>query len=412
MTNNNRLDALLALRGFACFMVVIFHCEPPRDAIIYKGHDLSWLIFSHGMVAVWIFFVLSGYLIGKVFYTKRYNPNVSGTINFWRNRAIRIFPLYYFAVLILTVLVYPDWLKTENWGYLIRVCTFTYDGSPQLQSSLNFNGVFWSLSTEVQFYLVIPFIYSFFQDKLSNKKQVLLAGGSIIILTLIIRSFFWITFRSEMSEKFSYAFKYWYAPLITNFDLFLCGFLVNAWLQHQYQIYQPKILKRLKIPTLFKKQIAVILIVIMYFFTAHHIYNQELWSLKERAGSGLRTTTTIFILPVVTALITSFFIWVFEKDSYYCFTKNEKLSFSSILINPIRILEVFGNLSYGVYIWHQPIIEKMKPIFTSEIPIEAFYARFTATLILSIFLASATYYFVELPSSKWKISRQTEKSTR
>jgi Acyltransferase family len=180
-------------------------------------------------------------------------------------------------------------------------------------------------------------------------------------------------------------------------------------LQHQYEIYQPKFVKRLKIPTLPKKQIAVIFIVILYFFTAHHIYNQELWSLKERATSGLRTTTTIFILPVVTALIASFFIWAFEKDSYYSFTKNEKLSFSSILRNPIRVLEVFGNLSYGIYIWHQPIIEKMKPIFTSNIPIEAFYARFTATFFLSILLATTTYYLVEIPSAKWKIYREIEK---
>ncbi|MGB3655227.1 MAG: acyltransferase family protein, partial [Rivularia sp. (in: cyanobacteria)] len=66
---NNRLDALLALRGFACLMVVTIHCAPPRKSIIYDGFDLSWLMFSHGAIAVWIFFVLSGYLMGKVFYT-------------------------------------------------------------------------------------------------------------------------------------------------------------------------------------------------------------------------------------------------------------------------------------------------------------------------------------------------------
>ncbi|WP_336884906.1 hypothetical protein [Nostoc punctiforme] len=37
----NRLDALTALRGFACLMVVVIHCNPPRNAIFYKGYDLS-----------------------------------------------------------------------------------------------------------------------------------------------------------------------------------------------------------------------------------------------------------------------------------------------------------------------------------------------------------------------------------
>lgn len=56
----NCLDALLFLRGFACLMVLIIHCNPPRNAIFYKGYDLSWLTFSSGFVGVWIFFCLSG----------------------------------------------------------------------------------------------------------------------------------------------------------------------------------------------------------------------------------------------------------------------------------------------------------------------------------------------------------------
>ena len=117
---SNRLDALLALRGFACLMVVISHCTPPRASIIYRQFDFSWLIFSSGMVAVWIFFCLSGYLMGKAFYTQRYTADVPGVIDFWRNRGIRIFPLYYFAVLIVSLFVNPEVLKMENWGYLLR----------------------------------------------------------------------------------------------------------------------------------------------------------------------------------------------------------------------------------------------------------------------------------------------------
>lgn len=78
INNHNRLDALLALRAFACLMVVMTHCNPPRNAIFYKGYDLSWLTFSPGGVGVWIFFSLSGYLMGKAFYTERYTADVPG----------------------------------------------------------------------------------------------------------------------------------------------------------------------------------------------------------------------------------------------------------------------------------------------------------------------------------------------
>ncbi|PLZ82363.1 acyltransferase, partial [Fischerella muscicola CCMEE 5323] len=177
--NHNRLDVLLALRGFACLMVVIIHCAPPRNALIYQHYDFSWLIFSHGAVAVWIFFCLSGYLMGKAFYTERYLSDVTGVIHFWRNRAIRILPLYYFAVLILSIFVYPDVLKFDNWGYLLRVCTFTYN--PYIASSpVAFNDVFWSLSTEVQFYILVPFIYNLSKSLVFKQKHVIATAILII----------------------------------------------------------------------------------------------------------------------------------------------------------------------------------------------------------------------------------------
>ena len=404
---NNRLDALLALRGLACLIVVISHCNPQRNSIIYKNYDLSWITFSYGGLAVWIFFVLSGYLMGKAFYTQRYTSDIPGVIKFWRNRALRIFPLYYFAVLILTLFVYPDWLKIENWGYLFRVCTFTYQHSLQIEPRLNFNAVFWSLSTEVQFYLVVPFIYNFFKSRLVKSNQAFISGVFILIIIFIIRLIFWILFRNEISENISYVIKYSYTPLITNLDFFICGFLVNILFKYK-PLRQRYFYHNLTIKNLHKKYLAVILLILLYLFTAHHFYHQELLNLPERNGKGVMTATSFFMMQPVTAIITSFFILTFESD-IYDLHNNEKLSFGSILKNPIRILEVFGTLSYGVYIWHFSIIEKITPIFTSSIPIEAFYKRVIATIILSTVLATVTYYLVELPFARWKTFPHIEK---
>ena len=397
--SSNRLDALLALRGFACLMVVVIHCAPPRESIIYKGFDLSWLMFSHGAIAVWIFFVLSGYLMGKVFYTRRYTTDIAGVTKFWRNRVLRIFPLYYFAVLILSIFVYPEVLKFSNWGYLLRICTFTYH--PYIIQSVKFNDVFWSLSTEVQFYLLVPFIYSIIHKRLQQRKEIFIVSLIIILTIFLIRSLIWIIFQTEIIHDMGYAFKYWYTPLITNLDLFLCGFLVNEFIE-----YRKSSLNQTE--SLITKILAVMLIILLYLFTAYHLYHQELWNLPNRTW-GWRTLTTILILQPLTAIIASFFIYAFEKDIYHDFTKHEKLSFSAILKNPIRILEVIGNLSYGIYIWHMPIIAKTYDVFNSEIPIEAFYIRLTATLVLSTILATVTYYLVELPFSKWKHNQISKK---
>ncbi len=394
--NNNRLDVLLALRGFACLMVVIIHCAPPRNALIYQNYDLSWLIFSHGAVAVWIFFCLSGYLMGKAFYTERYSSDVTGVINFWRNRILRILPLYYFAVLILSIFVYPDVLKFENWGYLLRVCTFTYH--PYIASQpIAFNDVFWSLSTEVQFYIFVPFIYNLSKSLIFKKKQIIAATILIVLIAFLIKTLSWLSFSHQINQQMGYAFKYWYTPIFNNIDIFLCGFLVNVFIKY----HKPSSSGINKILFINKKYIAIILMILLYLLTSHHLYHQELWALPNRPA-GWRTITTIFIFQPLTAIITSLFIFAFESDNYHIYTKKEKLSFAAILKNPLRILEVLGNLSYGVYIWHLPILLRIYSIFSSEIPIEAFYNRLVATLILSVILATVTYYLVELPAAKFK----------
>lgn len=398
--NHNRLDVLLALRGFACLMVVIIHCAPPRNALIYQNYDFSWILFSHGAVAVWIFFCLSGYLMGKAFFTERYSSDVTGVFNFWRNRAIRILPLYYFAILILSIFVYPDVLKFENWGYLLRICTFTFN--PYIASqSIAFNDVFWSLSTEVQFYIIIPFIYNLSKSLVFNQKYVIATAILIILIVFFSKTLSWLSFFHQINHQMEYAFKYWYTPIFNNIDIFLCGFLVNALIKFQKPIshnieyrFHHKVFWN-------KKYLSIILMILLYLFTAHHLYHQELWGLTNRPG-GWRTITTIFIFQPLTAVITSFFIFSFESDNYQIYSKNEKLSFASVLKNPLRLLELFGNLSYGIYIWHMPILGKIYSLFTSNIPIEAFYHRLVATLILSVILATVTYYLVELPATKWK----------
>jgi peptidoglycan/LPS O-acetylase OafA/YrhL len=405
--NCNRLDALLALRGFACLMVVVCHCEVIRGSLTKKGYDLTWLLVSAGEVAVWIFFALSGYLMGKAFYSERYSINTVGVINFFRNRILRIFPLYYFSTLILALFITPQILKIENWGYLFRTLTFTYNYS----MPVGVNSVLWSLAIEVQFYLCVPFIYAYLKDRLFNRRRIILAFVVISFIQFILRLIVWIVFYTQLHNQELYLIKYWYAPLWMNFDIFLYGFLVNAWFKcekatlHNQGFFQP--LKLLKFLNYNHKIVVTIIVFLLYLFTAHHYYFQELRGLP-RPINGVMTPTTFFILQPLTAIVTSYFIFAFESDVYQDFLKNEKLSFEAILRNPLRILEIPGNLSYGIYIWHMPIILKISSIFTSNIPIEAFQARLTATLILSTLLSVVTYYLVELPAARWKIYRKTE----
>jgi peptidoglycan/LPS O-acetylase OafA/YrhL len=347
--------------------------------------------------------------MGKCFYSGRYTTNINGVINFWQNRIFRIFPLYFFSILISSIFVYPEILKFQNWGYFVRLFTFTFHPNVDIHT-LSFNDALWSISTEVQFYLIVPFLHTFLSPKISNSKQTFTALILIIFGVAAIKLLPWLSIRTQIIHQGEYGFRYWYAPLLTNLDVFLCGFLVNPLIKY-YRFNQSAFKQSRKKLFQFLSQfnltlISIILLVVFYLFTAHHLYYQELMFLPGRFG-GWRTSTTFFLLQPLTAIVTSFFIFAVESKAYNLHIYNEKLSFAAILRNPMRILEVMGILSYGVYVWHYPILNRITAIFTSNLPIEAFFLRFIATLILSALLATITYFTVEIPSSKWKKYRKS-----
>ena len=152
------IDGFLVLRAYACLLVLVNHVYgslPPGSwhrLLLVRGHNLSWAIHTPAWSGVWIFFTLSGYLMGKAFFTGRYALNRHGAGEFYHNRAWRIGPLYLLVVAISCLLQAPEVFYRENWTVLVRMLTFTYSA----QSRVNPDGALWSISTEVQFFLLAP----------------------------------------------------------------------------------------------------------------------------------------------------------------------------------------------------------------------------------------------------------------
>ncbi len=197
------IDQLLVLRGIAAILVFFTHITPNNsDGIIPKilmvnNYNISWLLKPNGSVCIWIFFCLSGYLMGKGFYAERYSCDWTGLKNFYLNRIKRILPLTYF-VICLTFFLNPQIFLSENLPTLFRLLTFTYSFVQNGVANFDVFGNFplWSLSVEMQFYLLIPILYISINFFLKNSAKKLLLLIFVLFMGLGL-NFFWANYRSE-----------------------------------------------------------------------------------------------------------------------------------------------------------------------------------------------------------------------
>lgn len=162
------IPALDAVRGIAILLVLATHffnydgLPPPA---VWLDRLLS-AITRTGWIGVDLFFVLSGFLITGILYDAKGSGRYFR--NFYARRVLRIFPVYYVSLLVFLVLLpglYPEHrglraLKADDfwyWTYLTNV-QIAQHGFPWFGAL----GHFWSLAIEEQFYLVWPVVVFMF----------------------------------------------------------------------------------------------------------------------------------------------------------------------------------------------------------------------------------------------------------
>lgn len=129
-----------------------------------------------GHLGVTIFFVLSGFLITSILLEQRHQKLGHYLAVFYQRRTLRIFPLYYAYVLALGVAFWA-WGRPlgfdTNWPYLVTYTTNFAPLDPDWFSSA-FYGHLWSLGVEEQFYLLWPFLIYFLSPKGSKALMIAL----------------------------------------------------------------------------------------------------------------------------------------------------------------------------------------------------------------------------------------------
>lgn len=146
--NTEHRTQLDGLRCLAVMLVFVFHAYVNRIGYLPIGEGLNLVLI--GSLGVQIFFVISGFLITRQLLTSETGDFMHDLRIFYIRRILRIFPLYYAVLILLTLTGYllePIWFYT----FLFNYRAFQGDsGGPA--------SVYWSLCIEEQFYLFIPFL--------------------------------------------------------------------------------------------------------------------------------------------------------------------------------------------------------------------------------------------------------------
>jgi peptidoglycan/LPS O-acetylase OafA/YrhL len=153
----NYLIQIDALRGLAVIAVMLHHFSPSLLNLFPPN------FINLGNSAVRFFFVLSGFLITRILLKTKENL-VTGSLTeifsatkiFYIRRALRIFPIFYMVLLIITYLNLEG-ARAGFWWH------FTYLSNNYFSALGEFDGYtahFWTLAVEEQFYLVWPWVVS------------------------------------------------------------------------------------------------------------------------------------------------------------------------------------------------------------------------------------------------------------
>jgi peptidoglycan/LPS O-acetylase OafA/YrhL len=306
-----KIPGLNELRGIAALVVLIGHVY--EIAGHYEG--LGWASKIHGNYLfgddmVNLFFVISGFII-SILLLKERNESGINISNFYKKRILRIWPLY-FGLLFIVISIGNFSRIYSHFGTLapnaiLEISLFLVNFNILFQVILTVLPHYWSLSVEEQFYMFWPFIIKFLK-----LKWFVLSCVMIIFLFIITRNLF--AYKSTNEEGI---YGQWNNILfITRFSVMAIGGL-GAVMYLYYRNYVDLILKHNSLR----------FFILVLFFTSI-IYKVYIPYINFEVKG--------FLYMIVILIVTT-------KGA-------DKIGFEN------RVLDHLGMISYGLYLYHWPII--------------------------------------------------------
>ncbi len=328
---DGRIPSLDGLRALSIALVMFAHLNQTRG-FIYSPEVERWQL---GNLGVRVFFVISGFLITTLLLEE---SDRTGTISlgaFYMRRFFRIFPAFYFLCAIFFVLDAAGVIALRP-GDLLTAATYTINYH---HDRAWYVGHVWSLSVEEQFYLLWPAILL-----LAGIRRGLGVAAAMVFIAPLLRIGlgFLPAFRPGIGETF---------PTVA--DALATGCLLAG--LGPRLASSPRWRAFIDGRTWWLAPIALVVF-------ARNPYTKVAWLFGE-------TIINVSIAVVIARVIDH------PKDRL------------GRLLNTAPLVWI-GTLSYSLYLWQQPFLNRHASSILQAFPLN---------LILAVAVAHASYFLVERP---------------
>jgi peptidoglycan/LPS O-acetylase OafA/YrhL len=367
--NKINIPILDGFRAFAILLVLVYHLR--LDSHFYPLR----LINAGGWMGVQLFFILSGFLLSLDYiYAGKSKVEIPLFSDFFRNRILRIFPLYFLGLSVYILLKYFNNTFTEL-PQLISYFLFLQNYYPE---NWPIYDSYWSLAVEIQIYLIFPLIgYGLYTLIKSFNKGFLPLFMIILCGAPLIYRFYISVWNTESLSQQDYIL--WiYKSSFSNLDSFAWG-IVGA------MVYVFGLPNRISSSVLWViRLISIVMIISLFHYTTTH----RSWYLMDGYFAPAIFYTLINISWVT--LIVS------------CLLTEDRLLNRLVMS---KVVLFIAKISFGMYVWHGLVFfgtRKLARLLDVQDRIGLNLFLFIMVMSGTILLATLTYYFVELPFLRLK----------
>jgi peptidoglycan/LPS O-acetylase OafA/YrhL len=327
-----RIPSLDGLRAVSILLVLYGH------AVGTAGFPVTKRSFGLAEAGVRIFFIISGFLITLLLLKELDSTGRISLKGFYRRRILRIFPAFYAYWTVILVLVLAGSLAIPPRDF-VYAATYTINYVIERPWHL---GHLWSLAVEEQFYALWPLTIF-----LLGRRRAFWAAGTVVLMVPFIRLAqfrFWPSHRLGITEEF-----HTIADCIAT-GCVLAGLQGWLWSYDRYRRF---------------------------------IGSWQFWL----APLAAMVAVVAGLHPRVKWLVG---IPIFNISVALCIDRWTRLSDADPIAKALnwRPLAFLGVLSYSLYLWQQPFMDR-----SGHHP----WNRFPLNVALAFLLALVSYYLIEKP---------------